>query len=389
MLKAMGDRYDVAVVGAGIVGLAHATLLAQEGLKVVVVERGHRALGASVRNFGMIWPIGQPPGEMREMALRSRETWLDVLAAAGIWHARVGSLHLAYHEDELAVLTEFVGRHPEYGARIVGPSETLQRSPVVRPDGLLGAMWSPQELCVDPREVVSRLPDYLRSLGVEFRFAAAASHVETGILLAGGERIQADHILLSTGDDLETLFPARFAAMGLVRTKLQMLRARPRRADYRIGAHLCAGLTLGHYANFRDCATLEPLLERFARELPEHVWWGVHLLVSQHENGDLTIGDSHEYGPSPDPFLRESIDRLILDYLNTFLPLEDFEVVERWQGVYAKHPHKGYVVEELAKGVTAATGVGGAGMTLSFGLARTAIERSFLPNKPTRPGTIA
>ena len=52
-------------------------------------------------------------------------------------------------------------------------------------------MWSPRELCVDPREVVARLPDYLRTLGVEFRFGTAVAEVGTGGLVAGRTEIRA------------------------------------------------------------------------------------------------------------------------------------------------------------------------------------------------------
>ncbi|RYG33613.1 TIGR03364 family FAD-dependent oxidoreductase [bacterium] len=364
-------RYDVAIVGAGILGLAHAYHLARAGKRVVVCERHPRAVGASVRNFGMVWPIGQPPGEMREIALRSREIWLEMLEASGIWHRRTGSLHLAYHEDEAAVLQEFVDLAPAngYECEMLAPAQALDRSPVIRSEGLLAAMGSASELCVNPRRVLAALPDYLRKLGVEFRFGAAATDVEEGLLVAGGQEIRADNILLCTGDDFESLFPERFAASGLARIKLQMLKARFKRPGTEIGPHLCAGLTLGHYGNFRVCERLAPAMERFARELPEHVRWGVHLLVSQHEDGSLTVGDSHETVDVADPFLRESIDRLILDYLDTFLPLEGLEIVERWHGVYAKHPKQGYLIDRPLPGVMIVTGVGGAGMTLSFGLA--------------------
>src|SRR5580700_8819210 len=93
-------KVDVAVVGAGIVGLAHAYLAARSGRTVVVFERNPAALGASVRNFGMVWPIGQPAGRLHEMALRSREIWLEVLQQAKLPCLPTGSLHATYREDE-------------------------------------------------------------------------------------------------------------------------------------------------------------------------------------------------------------------------------------------------------------------------------------------------
>ena len=72
---------DIAIVGAGILGLAHAYALARRGHSVTVYERSPQAAGASVRNFGMIWPIGQPAGRMYEIALRSREVWVEVSAS--------------------------------------------------------------------------------------------------------------------------------------------------------------------------------------------------------------------------------------------------------------------------------------------------------------------
>src|SRR6476619_3033575 len=150
----MKPAFDVAVVGAGIVGLAHAFHFARRGRRVIVFERNPRACGASIRNFGMLWPIGQPAGKMHVMALESRSFWLEVLAAAGLWHRQTGSLHLAYREDEAQVLSEFAERAESdgYDCRLLAPLEVASRSPAVNTRDLLAGLWSPTETCVDPRE---------------------------------------------------------------------------------------------------------------------------------------------------------------------------------------------------------------------------------------------
>src|SRR5262249_13698523 len=135
---------DVAIVGAGILGLAHAWTAARRGSSVTVFERSPRAQGASVRNFGMIWPIGQPAGHMHDVAMRSRQLWLEVLEAARLPRHETGSLHLAYEADEEAVGQEFAEIAPEYGydCSWKTPAETLGLSAAVRPEGLRGALWS-------------------------------------------------------------------------------------------------------------------------------------------------------------------------------------------------------------------------------------------------------
>src|ERR1700750_1459945 len=96
------------VIGAGIVGLATARALALRGYRVTVFERNEQAVGASIRNFGMIWPIGQATGPLFERAMLSQNIWKELCTEADIWHNEVGSMHLAYHDDELQVIAEYV-----------------------------------------------------------------------------------------------------------------------------------------------------------------------------------------------------------------------------------------------------------------------------------------
>jgi D-hydroxyproline dehydrogenase subunit beta len=368
----------VAIVGAGILGLAHAYVAARKGHAVEVFERSPKASGASIRNFGMIWPIGQPAGEMHKMALRSRQLWLEVLSSASLPYSLTGSLHVVYREDEAGVAQEFGEIAPALGYQCewLSPEEVLARSPAVVPDHLLGALWSSTELTVDPRQVICTLPRFLEeALGVRFHFSCAVQAINLPSLIAGSKPWEADCAIVCSGDDFETLYPSWFASSGITRCKLQMMRTPPQPEGWRLGPSLAAGLTLRFYPSFQVCSTLAALSRRIANETPEYDRWGIHVLVSQTALGELTIGDSHEYGMVVDIFNKNEIDELVLAYARNFLRAPDMNVAERWYGVYAKHPTAAFVSVTPAENVRVVTAAGGSGMTLSFGLAeRTAGE---------------
>jgi FAD dependent oxidoreductase TIGR03364 len=372
----MTTRHDVAVAGAGILGLAHAYHLARRGLRVVVFERQPRAQGASVRNFGMLWPIGQPPGPLYRLARRSLEIWQDVLRASGLWHAPVGSLHLAHHEDEAAVLREFVAAEgKERSCTLLTAAQITDRFPVAVPAGLRCGLWSPVEVNVDPRQVIAELPAWLqRTYGVEFHFGTPVLGYDRPRVITVAGEWHADRLLVCTGADFREVAPDAFAAAGLVPCKLQMLRGIPSEQDYfRVGTMLAAGLTLRHYRAFAACPSLPALCQRFDRELPQYGEYGIHVLLAENASGELVIGDSHEYGDAIEPFDKPEIDNLILRYLRTFVTLPDLRLTARWHGIYVKHPTEPYVCADPRPGLRAVTGVGGMGMTLSFGLAEQVI----------------
>jgi FAD dependent oxidoreductase TIGR03364 len=363
---------EVAIVGAGILGLAHAYLAAKAGKSVVVFEKSPRASGASVRNFGMVWPIGQPAGEMLEVALCSRELWLEVLGQAKLPCRETGSLHLAYREDEAEVAREFAALGPDLGYECawLTSAQVLGKSQAVQPDRLIGAVWSSTELTVDPRQVLQSLPAFLAErFGVQFFFGALVTGIDAPAIETSIGRWRADTIIVCSGDDFQTLYPEQFAASGLICCKLQMMRTAAQPLGWQLGPSLAAGLTLRFYPAFQICSTLPVLSRRIAAETPEYDRWGIHALVSQTADGALTLGDSHEYGLHVDVFNKQEIDDLILDYTRGFLRAPDLTIAERWYGVYAKHPEKQLVVMTPQDGVRIVASPGGSGMTLSFGVA--------------------
>jgi FAD dependent oxidoreductase TIGR03364 len=371
-------KVEVAIVGAGILGLAHAYFAAKRGRSVVVFERTPRAQGASVRNFGMIWPIGQRAGAVHEMAMRSRQRWQEMLDASGLQYRPTGSLHVVYHQDEADVAREFAERAPgfDYTCTWLSSAEVLKKSQSVNPNGLLGGIWSPTELTVDPREILARLPAFLtEKFGVQFRFGTAVRSIQLPRVEAGAETWNAEHAIVCGGDDFETLYPELFAASAIDRCKLQMMRTAPQKSGWQLGPALAAGLTLRFYPAFEICtATLPKYKERVARELADYDRFAIHTLVSQTADGALTLGDSHEYGLAVDIFNKTEVDELVMRNVREFLVAPDLTIAQRWYGVYAKHPDKSWVAIDAAPGVRIVTAVGGSGMTLSFGLAEQMIR---------------
>jgi FAD dependent oxidoreductase TIGR03364 len=373
----MDRSADIAIVGGGIVGLAHAYMALRKGYKVVLFEREQFAVGASVRNFGLVWPIGQEPGVGLDRALRARQHWHEVAAQAGFWIKSNGSLHLAYHEDEWSVLQEFMELYKDtgYQCRLLNASEVVDKSPVVRKDNLYGGLWSETEGTVYAREAIRRIPLWLQEkYGLILRFGHVVTEVDVPHIKTARESWRAEKVLICSGVDFETLYPAIYDQHPLSKCKLQMMKAVTDK-PVSIGPTLCAGLTLRHYAAFGKCPSLKKLDARYDQQSEEFKKHGIHVLLAQNEAGELIIGDSHHYSKTVEPFDSEHVNDVIINYLNSFTNLGNLKITERWHGIYPKLQGNISLVVEPEPNVTIINGLGGAGMSLSFGLAEEIIER--------------
>jgi FAD dependent oxidoreductase TIGR03364 len=369
-------KIDIAIVGAGIVGLAHALAAARKGLSVAVFERDERPVGASIRNFGLPWPVGLALTPVHERALRSRALWLETAREAGFWLTENGSLFLAYHPDEEAVLREFLADAAAYSSfHWLGPHQVGQRSPAANLSGLRGGLFSATELTVDPREVIRTLPGWLeQAYGVVFHFGSPVSAIHPPYLETPGQTWQAQQILLCSGPDLETLYPEVYTNIGMTKCKLQMMRFASPAPGWQLGPTLASGLTIARYENFAGCASIHEMRNRLELDWPEQTRWGIHIMLAQNGLGELVIGDTHEYGPVFDPTNNEWANQLMLDYLATFSSIPDLRILERWNGFYPKLDGRSELVAKPEDGVTIVQITNGLGMTLSFGLAEEVIR---------------
>ena len=329
------NGFDLAVVGAGICGLAHALAGARRGKRVVVVDRDAQANGASVRNFGFVTVTGQQAGACWERAMRSRDVWAEIAPLAGIPVLQRGLLAVARRPEALAVLEEFLATDMGVGCHLLAPSAVADRYAGLDASAFAGALLSPHELRVESRTAVPRLAAYLAERhGVTFLRDTAVHAAEPPALATSRGPVRAETVVVCPGDDFRTLHPERIAAYGLTRCKLHMMRVRPHRDDEQLPP-VMSDLGLVRYLGYAEQPAARALRARLDAEQPEHLRHGIHLIAVRSGDGTQVVGDSHHYADTPDPFAPAAVDDLILDEYAAVFAGPRPAAVERWTGTYA------------------------------------------------------
>lgn len=364
------DSFDVAIVGAGIVGLAHALAAARRGLRVIVIDRDGAARGASIRNFGFITVTGQEQGEVWHRARRSRDVWLEVAGSAGIAIEQRGLALVVQRDEGRLVCESFLATEMAEGCRWLPGAEARAFLGGMQPVSLVGVLWSDVDIRVESRTAIPRLTAWLADHHkVEFRFGIAVQGAQSGLLETTQGPLRAAAVIICSGDDLTTLFPDALSDAGVTRCKLQMLRLES--PGYRLCGTIMSDLGLVRYLGYSARPEAAALMRRLEAEQPEHLANGIHLIVAQSGDGSLVVGDSHHYARSPDPFAHDHVDQLILDEFRAVFGCVP-RVQERWVGTYASADRHSLVATPTP-GVRLVTVTSGTGASTAFALAEEVI----------------
>ena len=369
--------FDVAVVGAGICGLAHALAAARLGKRVVVVDRDAHANGASIRNFGFITVTGQQAGECWRRAMRSRDVWLEVAQAAGIGVLQRGLLAIARRPEARAVLEEFMATEMGAECRLLEPGQISGYGAGLRAADFAAALYSPHEIRVESREAIPRLAAFLEErYGVTFVRETVVHSATAGRLETSRGSIAAGAVIICPGDDFHTLQPERIARYGLTRCKLHMMRLAPESFDAKLPP-IMSDLGMIRYLGYAERPAAAALRERLIAEQGEHVRHGVHLIVVRSADGSLVVGDSHHYAATPDPFAPTGVDELILDEYAAVFEGPRPRLVEHWTGTYASSPDRLALVDAPADGLRIVIITSGTGASTSFAIAEEVVAGLF------------
>ncbi|MET9629160.1 FAD-dependent oxidoreductase [Lentzea sp. NPDC006480] len=340
---------DLVVVGAGVVGLAHAWHAVRRGLSVTVVERDEHAAGASVRNFGHGCFTAQD-GVAFEYAMTAREEWLKLAREAGFWLRESGTLVLARHDDERAVLEELAS---------------------VREIELTGeGAFLPLDIRVNPREAVHSIAALLASRGVTFHWSTNVLTVEPGLVRTSRGEIPCHAAVVAVGHDVDRFFPDIAEERQIQRCQLRMLRVAHGGV---IDPAVLTGFSMLRYEAFARCPSTQLVRERLTNDHPELVEAGLNLMFTQLPDGSLTIGDTHHYSRTVDPYRPEDLDDLVLTETARLLGVPSLQVLERWRGIYASAPAP-FLTATPAPRTRAVSVTSGIGMTTALGLAPAVLD---------------
>ncbi len=172
---------EVAVIGAGVVGLAVAQALARSGHEVVVLERNlligaeTSARNSEVIHAGIYYRSGS---EKAALCVRGKELLYAHCETQGVPHKNCGKLIVATSEDQFATLQDYQAQAMRNGVgelRWVDQDELHQLEPAVN---ALAAVYSPTTGIIDSHQYMLSLQGLLESHGGMIAFDTQVASVE-------------------------------------------------------------------------------------------------------------------------------------------------------------------------------------------------------------------
>jgi glycine oxidase len=213
--RSSSSPVDVAVIGAGAIGLSIAWRAAARGLRVLVLERERSGSGASHHAAGMVAPVAEvTPGEEPLLALGLRSAALfgpfvaelERASEQPVGYIRCGTLLVARDADEAAALERELALRAKLGLEVqrLRASAARRVEPALAPSLRL-ALDVPGDHAVDPRALVAALATALQRCGGELRTGSAVASLDVagdavrGVVLDDGSRIAAERVVVAAG----------------------------------------------------------------------------------------------------------------------------------------------------------------------------------------------
>ncbi|MFM0320072.1 FAD-dependent oxidoreductase [Paraburkholderia nemoris] len=178
-IRGLSSAPDAIVIGGGLVGSAVAYGIAREGARVLIIDEGDDAFGASVGNFGLVWVQGKGVGQPRyaEWTRSSAALWpsfADALRDETGVDAQLhqpGGFELCFSDEELEEREEQLSQLAEqcgggYPFEMLDAADLRARIPEIG-RAVVGASYTPMDGHVNPLKLLLALRKALSNRGAQ------------------------------------------------------------------------------------------------------------------------------------------------------------------------------------------------------------------------------
>jgi FAD dependent oxidoreductase TIGR03364 len=374
--------YDLIVIGAGALGTFHAYHAAKAGQRVLLLEKDQYPIGATVRNFGQVVPSGLA-GRWFDYGRRSLEIYRDIQNQTDLTVRANGTVYIASDTDEWKLANELHDRynHLGYTSELLSKAQCLTKYPALQANYVVGGLYFPDELSVEPEQMVHRLIAFIqKKYGVDYRPGSAVIDCQSNysgaiVSLTNRQRFQAGRVIICSGHEVRLLFPEVLADADLIVSKLQMLLVKPV-SGITLPGNILTGLSIRRYEAFQACPSFSTIPK--PENLAELQRWGIHILFKQAIDGSFIVGDSHEYA---DATKAEDLGYHTQDYINDLMLTEARRIVtfplavqKTWAGFYSQTQAEIFE-HDVDENIRIVTGIGGKGMSSGAGYAEASIRQ--------------
>jgi sarcosine oxidase subunit beta len=354
---------DVIVIGGGIIGVFTSYYLTEEGLKVLLIEKGDFASGTSGACEGGIAIHNKTIGKDMELAQESVRLYKNLSEDLGeeMEFRQTGGMMIAETEEEAEALKRRAHLHSSLnlGVRWMDRKETLGEEPFLSPH-VLGASICEVEGQVNPMGTIFALIRRAKRKGLEI----SPFSTVTGIDCKKGKAVA-----VRTGSDT---IPTRFVinAAGASAPEIGRMAGLeipifPRRGVLVVTETLPP--VVRHFITEANYLTMKLSPREMERSSDDRVRKGVGFVIEQTKPGALILGSSRQFA-GYSKSLDFSVIRHIIRRGIRFIPmLEEVNGIRIFSGLRPYTPDNLPIIGEVQgiKGFVMAAGHEGSGITLA------------------------
>jgi len=323
-------KYDVLIVGAGIIGSAIAYFLSKEKIKVGVIEKGNIGEGTSSACDGYVFLQSKKPGISLKLALESIHILqqLQDEFERDIEYEQKGGLVIINSEIEKKVLSQKVKEHQAFGLEVqmLDTEETLKIEPFLSKE-ILGSTYGKLDGSINPIALTLAFAETAIKNGIDFypsteieNFIYENNHI-IGITSTKQEQFFADKIVLATGIYSNKL-------LSKINIQLPM---KPRRGQVIVSEPIAPLLNHALLSGRYICAKLLPeMLQDLSDPLNK---MGISFGIEQTKSGNLLIGTTREFVGESKEITFQAIE-YILKHATSIIPsLIDINIIRTFSGL--------------------------------------------------------